>query len=59
MQQARDRPDGQIIGNKTSKKYHLPGCPGYNQTAEKNRVYFKTAAEAETAGYTKAGNCNK
>jgi hypothetical protein len=30
-----------------------------NQTAEKNRIYFKTAAEAEAAGYKKAGNCNK
>lgn len=50
---------GKVIGNKNSKKYHLPGCPGYNQTAEKNRVYFKTPQEAEAAGYTKAGNCNK
>jgi deoxyribonuclease I len=48
---------GQIVGNKNSKRYHLPGCPRYNQTAEKNRVYFKMAAEAEAAGYTKAGNC--
>jgi hypothetical protein len=23
------------------------------------RVYFKTAQEAEAAGYTKAGNCNQ
>lgn len=50
---------GDIIGNKNSKKYHLPGCPGYNTVSEKNRVYFKTAQEAEAAGYTKAGNCNK
>lgn len=50
---------GQVVGNKNSKKYHLPGCPGYNQTAEKNRVYFRTAQEAEAAGYTKAGNCKK
>jgi methylphosphotriester-DNA--protein-cysteine methyltransferase len=50
---------GQIVGNKNSKKYHLPGCPSYDSVSEKNRVYFKTAAEAEAAGYTKAGNCNK
>jgi endonuclease YncB( thermonuclease family) len=53
------RPKGQIIGNKNSRKYHLPGCPSYNQVSEKNRVYFRTAGEAEAAGYTKAGNCNK
>jgi hypothetical protein len=50
---------GSIIGNKNSKKYHLPNCPGYTQTLEKNRVYFKSAEEAEAAGFTKAGNCPK
>jgi beta-lactamase superfamily II metal-dependent hydrolase/methylphosphotriester-DNA--protein-cysteine methyltransferase len=50
---------GQIIGNKNSKKYHLPGCPGYNSVSEKNRVPFQSAAEAEAAGYTLAGNCKK
>lgn len=50
---------GQIIGNKNSKKYHFPGCPGYNSTAEKNRVFFQSAAEAESAGYTLAGNCHQ
>jgi endonuclease YncB( thermonuclease family) len=48
-----------IIGNKNSKKYHLMNCPGYNQVSEKNRVSFKSAEEAEAAGYTKAGNCRQ
>jgi beta-lactamase superfamily II metal-dependent hydrolase/methylphosphotriester-DNA--protein-cysteine methyltransferase len=50
---------GKIIGNKNSKKYHLPGCPSYDSVTEKNRVYFNTEEEAIKAGYTKAGNCNK
>lgn len=50
---------GDLVGNKNSKKYHLPGCPGYNQVGEKNRVVFKSVAEAEAAGYTKAGNCKQ
>jgi competence protein ComEC len=50
---------GAIIGNRNSKKYHLPNCPGYTQTLEKNRVYFKSTEEAEAAGFTKAGNCPK
>jgi methylphosphotriester-DNA--protein-cysteine methyltransferase len=50
---------GDVIGNKNSKKYHLQGCPGYTQVGEKNRVFFKSAVEAEAAGYTKAGNCKK
>lgn len=49
--------DEKIIGNSNSKKYHRPGCPGYKSTSEKNRVFFKTAAEAEAAGYKRAGNC--
>lgn len=50
-------PEGTIIGNKSSKKYHRPDCPGYRDMAEKNRVFFKTVEEAEGAGYKRAGNC--
>jgi endonuclease YncB( thermonuclease family)/methylphosphotriester-DNA--protein-cysteine methyltransferase len=50
-------PDGTVIGNKSSKKYHRPDCPGYRDMAEKNRVFFKTVEEAEAAGYKRAGNC--
>ncbi|HKR01189.1 MAG TPA: thermonuclease family protein [Pyrinomonadaceae bacterium] len=50
-------PDGTIIGNKQSKKYHRPDCPGYRDMAEKNRVFFKSVEEAEAAGYKRAGNC--
>lgn len=50
---------GEVIGNRNSKKYHLQGCPGYSQVGEKNRVMFKSGAEAEAAGYVKAGNCKK
>jgi hypothetical protein len=35
----------------------LPGCPNYNQVAERNRVPFKTEAEAQAAGYRKARKC--
>jgi endonuclease YncB( thermonuclease family)/methylphosphotriester-DNA--protein-cysteine methyltransferase len=45
------------IGNKNSKIFHLPGCSGYDRVSEKNRVYFNSAAEAEAAGYKRAGNC--
>ena len=38
-------------------KYHRPDCAGYRDMAEKNRVFFKTVAEAEAAGYKRAGNC--
>jgi len=50
-------PEGTIIGNGNSKKYHRPDCSGYRDMAEKNRVFFKTVEEAEAAGYKRAGNC--
>jgi Metal binding domain of Ada len=49
---------GQIVGNKNSRIYHLPGCPGYNSVSAANRVTFRTSAEAEEAGYRKAKNCH-
>lgn len=52
-------PEGTIIGNSNSKKYHRPDCSGYRDMAEANRVFFKTVAEAEAAGYKRAGNCPK
>jgi endonuclease YncB( thermonuclease family) len=50
-------PEGTIIGNRNSKKYHRPDCPGYRDMAERNRVFFKSVDEAEAAGYKRAGNC--
>ncbi len=49
---------GPVIGNRNSRVYHLPvGCPSYGQVSAKNRVEFAAAAEAEAAGYRRAGNC--
>jgi deoxyribonuclease I len=48
---------GQIIGNRNGKIYHLPNCPDYSKVSEKNRMPFKTEAEAQAAGYKKARNC--
>lgn len=50
-------PEGTIVGNSNSKKYHRPDCSGYRDMAEKNRVFFKSVEEAEAAGYKRAGNC--
>lgn len=50
-------PAGTIIGNQNSQKYHRPDCAGYRDMAEKNRVFFASVAEAEAAGYKRAGNC--
>jgi large subunit ribosomal protein L17 len=43
----------EIKGNADSMKYHEPDGQWYEQT--KAEVYFRTAADAEKAGFTKAG----
>lgn len=49
---------GVIIGNQKSHVYHLSaGCPGYGQVSAKNQVTFASEAQAQAAGYRKAGNC--
>lgn len=48
---------GPVVGNRRSRLYHLPHCPGYAATSAGNRVAFATPAEAEKAGYRRAGNC--
>jgi endonuclease YncB( thermonuclease family) len=49
--------DVRIIGNRNLMIYHRPDCPDYDKVAERDRVQFKTAAEAEAAGYRRARNC--
>ena len=43
------------IGNKNTKKFHLPTCSGLPK--EQNRVYFDSYSAAEQEGYTPCGNC--
>ncbi|MCA9361104.1 hypothetical protein KC845_00950 [Candidatus Kaiserbacteria bacterium] len=45
------------VGSKNGSKYHLLSCPGAKQIKEENKVYFSSIAEAESKGYTPAGNC--
>jgi hypothetical protein len=46
-----------VIGNRRSKVYHKATCRGAATTAAKNRVTFASGADAEKAGYRKAGDC--
>ena len=49
--------NGEVHGNKKSKIYHLPPCPGYAGMHPASLVTFPTEAEAQQAGYRKAKNC--
>ncbi len=44
-----------VIGNKDTKRYHLPGMPFYNKVKKHHRVYFKSEQQAIENGYYKAG----
>jgi deoxyribonuclease-1 len=46
-----------VIGNRRRRVYHKATCRGAATMAEKNRVAFASEAEAEAAGYRKAGDC--
>ena len=47
----------EIHGNKNSKIYHLPACPGYTGMNPASVVTFGSEADAQQAGYRKAKNC--
>jgi large subunit ribosomal protein L4 len=50
-----EAPDGyEIKAKKDSKKYHAPGGRWYDNTVAE--VWFKTAADAEAAGFVEAGS---
>lgn len=53
----QDSATGLIIGNRKSRIYHRPGCPGYGKVSEQNAVQFANVEEAEEAGYKIARNC--
>ena len=48
----------EIMADKDSKTYYPDGCPPSKPIAEKNKVVFKTAADAEKAGFKAAKNCH-
>ncbi len=52
-----DVSQGNYVASKSGTKYHLPWCSGAQRIKEENKVWFKTKAEAEAAGYTPAANC--
>lgn len=48
----------QYIGNKKSKRFHLPNCRSVNQMSDKNKVEFSTREEAIENGYIPCGDCS-
>jgi hypothetical protein len=48
---------GEVVASKSGSKYHFPWCAGAKSIADKNKVWFNSAAAAREAGYTPASNC--
>jgi hypothetical protein len=49
--------DNRLVASKKGTKYYFPWCGSSKTIKAENRIYFLTATAAETAGYTRAGNC--
>lgn len=48
----------EIVADKESKTYYPHGCAPEKELSEAHKVTFKTAAEAEKAGFKAAKNCH-
>jgi hypothetical protein len=48
----------EIMGDKQTKTYYPNGCQPAKQISETNRTIFKTAEQAEKAGFKLAKNCH-
>ncbi|HEY2964618.1 MAG TPA: hypothetical protein VGJ37_19530 [Pyrinomonadaceae bacterium] len=48
----------EVIGDKQTKAYYPHGCHPEKEISEANRAVFKTAEEAEKAGFKLAKNCH-
>lgn len=49
---------GNYLASSRGKKYYPIDCPAANNIKMENRIYFKTASEAENKGYTLSSSCN-
>ena len=49
--------NGEVVAAKSGHTYYFQSCGTVKRIKEENKIYFKTRAEAERAGYTPAKNC--
>ena len=50
--------NAEVLADKHSKTYYPAGCETAKEISEANKVTFKTAADAEKAGFKAAKNCH-
>lgn len=54
---ATAKTSGAYVASKNGAKYYLSTCASAKRISEKNKVWFDTKEDAETAGYAPAANC--
>jgi hypothetical protein len=45
------------VASKNGKLYYTVSCSGAKRIADKNKVWFESASEAEKSGYKRASSC--
>ena len=55
----KEKLDLRVVASENSDKYHFLWCSGVKRIKEENKIYFSTDQEAQSKGYTLAGNCQK
>ena len=57
LEQWFDKPGTMLVADSSSKTYYWLWCPGHQDIAEANKVWFETRAQAEAEGYRRAEGC--
>ncbi len=52
-----DRTAGNFVASINGQAYYPKGCTAANRINEENKIWFDSAAEAESQGYKPAQNC--
>lgn len=52
------QPEKPFVASVNGTRYYFTWCSGVERISEENKVYFRTRADAEEAGYTKSKTCN-
>ena len=56
--EAKTEAKGPIVASKNGVRYYYAWFSGVSRLSEKNKIYFASAAEAESFGLTIAANCS-
>jgi micrococcal nuclease len=49
--------EGQYVGNRNSRRFHLANCPEAKRIAPRNRIAFSKRWDAFWAGYAPSREC--